>query len=417
MKTFITAAVLFGSILMAPAQTTWFEISTGTNKKLNTIDFPNAMTGYIGGNDSLLLKTIDGGQTWNQLNYSGITFYPGEENIVSIWFTDELIGYCAVGPYSGIYKTVDGGLNWTSILPAGNLCYNQGLFFFDEMNGFFGGAGCFQGELIEKMTSGVLGTTVINYSGPTPVSRITEIDFLDQDFGIASSTGGRFYRTTDSGLTWDSIPSGLPNGVPVTSVDIVNDTLIYAGYNNLGSGFGILRSVDAGLTWQEDVGSATFYYPAFLCVHHGDNGYVYSGAQPSFGSQGLIFESFDFSVWNYYDVDHPINDLTSSNDSTIFGVGDSGYVVVNQPLDVLSLSETQNKNQFVLYPNPADEMLYFSFDQSGLSYPVSVFSSTGEKLSESVSDGQLSVSHLNPGVYFVTIHTGNEIETLRFVKK
>ncbi len=42
----------------------WYSVSTPTTKKLNVIDFPTPNVGYIGGNDSLLLKTTNGGRTW-----------------------------------------------------------------------------------------------------------------------------------------------------------------------------------------------------------------------------------------------------------------------------------------------------------------------------------------------------------------
>src|SRR5687768_13877794 len=101
--------ILFAGLfsLGVNAQTTWYEIPTGTTKKLNTIHFPSSTVGYIGGNDSLLLKTIDGGETWNPVAFTGVTFYPGGEHIINLKFVSETIGYMAVGPYSGTYKTTN----------------------------------------------------------------------------------------------------------------------------------------------------------------------------------------------------------------------------------------------------------------------------------------------------------------------
>lgn len=52
----------------------WFQVESGTLNDLKVIDFPTNLVGYIGGEDSLLLKTIDGGQTWERINYSGVNF-------------------------------------------------------------------------------------------------------------------------------------------------------------------------------------------------------------------------------------------------------------------------------------------------------------------------------------------------------
>ena len=290
MKTLFILIALIAISISASSQTTWYQIPTGTDKKLNTIDFPTTAVGYIGGNDSLLLKTIDGGKTWNSLNYTGITFYPGEEHIINLKFVSAQIGYLAAGPYGGIYKTVDAGLTWTAMTPAGVLCFSGGLYFFDENNGFFGGSGCFQGETIEKLVGGTMTTTTINTPTWLAENQVVDFDFLNTSFGLAASYSGYILRTTDGGSTWDTIPTGQPNLVPLTSIAIYNDTIAYAGYDDLGAGFGILRTIDAGLTWQQDLSSATFYYPAYLSVHKSGNQNIYSGAKPDFSAGGLIFE-------------------------------------------------------------------------------------------------------------------------------
>src|SRR5690606_35849383 len=97
--------------------------------------FASPAVGYIGGNDSLLLKTTDGGFTWNQVSYTGVTFFSSGEHIVDLEFVSESVGYMTVGPYSGTYKTTDGGSTWTPINFIGAMCYNYGMYLFSEDNG------------------------------------------------------------------------------------------------------------------------------------------------------------------------------------------------------------------------------------------------------------------------------------------
>ena len=404
---------------VALAQSTWYPISSGTDKKLNTLDFPSENVGYIGGNDSLLLKTIDGGETWNPVTYSGVTFYPGGEHIVELDFVSETVGYMTVGPYSGVYKTTNGGTTWAAVTTSGNLCFNEGLYFFDEQNGFIGGSGCFQGELIDRMSAGTISPATLNDPTSLPDNRIVDIDFLNSNYGLAVSKSGYVFRTTDGGANWDSIPGNAGADVPLTSVSIVDDTLAFIGYNASGSGFGILMSTDAGVTWNMDMSSATFYYPAFLSVHTSDAGTTYSGAQPAFGNTGLIFERDDLWGWSFMEVDHPINDMSSYGDSVVFGVGDSGYVVVNQPLGILGLDQqTETAPSFSVYPNPVQDQLYIRAVDMTSSPLVTITSLSGQVIrQEQTQDQILNVAELPAGIYLITLTSDGRVNTQRFIKQ
>lgn len=99
------------------AGNTWTPVSSPINNRdFNAVYFNNATTGYIvGGNyveyDTLnsvrtILKTTDGGDTWNI-----IIDEPGAW-LTAIDFIDEYIGYL-VGDGAQFYKTTNGGSNWT----------------------------------------------------------------------------------------------------------------------------------------------------------------------------------------------------------------------------------------------------------------------------------------------------------------
>lgn len=393
----------------------WFQVTSGTNKKLNTIDFPSATVGYIGGNDSLLLKTIDGGQNWSPVNYAGITFFPGGEHIINLQFITENIGFITVGPYSGSFKTIDGGLSWTAITGL-NTCYNQGLFFFDEQNGFIGGAGCFQGELIDQLNSGVWTATTINTSTWNAQNMIVDIDFLDANNGLAASRSGYVLRTTDGGANWDTIPTPGSIMNPLTSVQIINSNLAYVGYESINTGFGLYISTDNGLTWQEDMNSATFLYPDFMCLHESGNGTIFSGGNSSSMSSGAIFDSpGDGTTWNYSIVDQQINDISSYNDTLVFAVGDSGYIVVNHDLGIAAISEN-SEIQFDIYPNPTSEKLYIQTEPiSGTK--MKIVSLTGTTVLECVLQPEINVANFKSGVYFIEIISNGTIARKKFIKE
>ncbi|MFN0189371.1 MAG: YCF48-related protein [Bacteroidia bacterium] len=395
----------------------WYPVTSGTTRNLNTIHFPSPSVGYIGGDDSLLLKTTDGGLTWNPLNLSGIPNFGFNADILNIQFLTDSIGYMTVGPYSNSYKTVDGGLNWTVSFFWGINCYNQGLFFFDQNNGFIGGAGCFQGELISKLTNGVWSAATMN-SSTWSSNLIVDIDFYNTQLGLAASSSGLIYRTTDGGFTWDSIPSH-PNMNPITSVLMINDTLAYASYKALNTGFGLYITTDGGLSWAEDFNSATFFYPDFLALHQSGNGEIFSGGYSPGSQTGLIFRSpGDIVTWNYDALAQKINDISSYNDSIVFAVGDSGAIYVNKILIAQSVFENPSPSLTIdVFPNPAQQFIQLSlpegFETKGAL--VSIYAISGQLITRSTYSSVVDISTFSTGKYFLEIRNQKIMATGKFI--
>ena len=382
----------------------WYQITSGTTENLNTIHFPTPSVGYIGGDDSLLLKTTDGGLTWNPMNPSGINFLSWNADILNLQFLTDSIGYVTIGPYSTSYKTMDGGLNWTANALAGNNCFNQGLFFFDQDNGFIGGSGCFQGELISKLTAGTWSPATMNSSTWDSQNMIVDIHFYDSQLGLAASSSGLIFRTTDGGLNWDSIPSNTAMH-PITSVLMINDTLAYAGYKAIsGAGFGIYISTDGGLSWNYDGNSATFFYPDFLTLHQSGNGEIFSGGVSQGSQTGLIFRSpGDILTWNFDAVDQQINDISSYNDSTVFAVGDSGYIVVNKILTGLISHDDLQIIKIKVSPNPTNDYFNLDFPQhiNTSNITTKIYSLLGELVQIESGTKTIDVRKLAAGVYVI----------------
>lgn len=390
---------------------TWTQISVPSNKKLNCISFSGNQTGYIGGADSTLLKSTDGGHTWQLLNPVGLTFFPGGGNIQKMKFINDSTGFITVGPYGGAYKTVDGGNTWTALSLSNGLCFNDGLYFFDENTGFIGGTGCFQGEMIDKITAGIAGAAQLNHPSFDNSSLITDIDFYDNNLGLASAKGGRIYRTTDGGNTWDSVSV---YGFSMNSVAFINDTLCYAGYTYNNGGFGILISENGGLTWAEDFSSATFFYPNYYGIHVDINDKVFVGAYSQGSNTGLIFEKETSGIWNYNSVDQAIYSFASIHDSIVFAVGDSGYVVVNHALPTGIKEEQKEIHAFEFYPNPTfDEVILNGSHSFSGELQIRIYNLNGMLVKE-INSGinfpySLSTGELPRGVYQMNILRENQV--------
>jgi photosystem II stability/assembly factor-like uncharacterized protein len=356
MKTLLIAffALTANSLMAQP----WYDVSVPTDKKLNDIDFPTSTTGYIVGDSTTILKTIDGGENWVELNHIGLSSSTFSHQIVDVDFVDEQVGFVTIlSDNNGVYKTVDGGINW---IPASNtnsnMCYKGCTYVTDEDNYFVGGAGCFQSGQIDKYENSTWSISAVNYESFNTNEYVIDMDF-NNGIGVAALYNEYFLRSIDDGLTWDTIPSGLANTFNLTSVMFATADSLYAGYEDINSGgFGILRSYDAGLTWSQDINSALFSYPSFLSLGKASNGDVYCGTNQVWG-QAIIFETTNGFNWSYEDVDQAINGIASYGEDVTFAVGDSGYVIVNTDLSSLGLNDEDYFYPITVYPNPTNDFI------------------------------------------------------------
>ena len=390
----------------------WQTISSGTTQKLNSVHFAEASIGYIGGNDSLLLKTTDAGKTWVRQAVD-IPFQTSRD-IIDVYFENEMKGYVLFSNHTGLYNTTDGGATWVlDSINNTNMCFKNCLYFNDFKNGFVGGSMCFQGETVTQRVNGTWATP--NTVGSWDASmQITNFDFLDNQRGLASATSEYFFKTIDGGQTWDSVSSSLDT-TGTSDVVFVNDTLAYATNPNTGI-HGILISTDGGSTWATDHSSTTFFYPGFNCAAKDKRQTAHFGGFPSWGTRGLILSKKIKGSWWTSDVDHPINDMAQAYDSVMFAVGDSGLIVTNVDPQVLSVPG-ETKTTLKIYPNPSNGKFKIEGEIVG---DVMVFSALGKAVLKAKKDSsvlELDLSAQSDGLYFVKMSTASGLVLQKIIKR
>jgi photosystem II stability/assembly factor-like uncharacterized protein len=105
------------------------ELFNGQEVFLNSIYFIDSLHGWIGGNYNGILYTTDGGQVWNQSFIDALSGFP----IYNFVFANKDYGFASGGStdFMGvIYKTTDGGKNWTGKSVAADPI--QKIYFFDS---------------------------------------------------------------------------------------------------------------------------------------------------------------------------------------------------------------------------------------------------------------------------------------------
>jgi photosystem II stability/assembly factor-like uncharacterized protein len=133
---------------------TWDNIRTFPFS-LGTIHFLNQDTGFIGAESSIILKTMDGGISWNETQIS--EYY---NSVNSIHFSSNMIGFAAGAPSAFIpegptsffiSKTINGGDTWESYDTIG-IPLNS-IYYINDSIGFVSGSF----SLIMKSVGGISG--------------------------------------------------------------------------------------------------------------------------------------------------------------------------------------------------------------------------------------------------------------------
>ena len=390
----------------------WSKIPSGTSKRLMSISFGSPNVGYIGGADSLLLKTTNGGATWTPVNASGLAFSLAGPDIVHVNFVNDSTGFLVISnfanpTYSGVmFKTTDGGFNWLPVTSGNIAVYSS--YFFDESNGFQVGSAFFAGQAIMKLSGGVWG----NYHtfSYLPEEFLYAVDFYDTSIGIAAGTGGFVYRTFNGGLTWDTVKTVVDS--TIYSLKFVNDsTILAACANPMGA---ILISTDTGATWQIDINTLTFAYPTLRSLVTSKKDSFIAVGKVSSGTQGAMLAWHNGSP-HFESTDQPMNSVAMSNDSVAFAVGDSGLIVsnLNKLLSVNTLSSAEPLA--IIYPNPGDGSFTTKMQSS---HTVKVSDLTGRVLyckNMPSTEHHISLVGHAKGIYIVSLQPLQGKEIIRKV--
>lgn len=251
---------------------TWQEVVTGMSDIGSAIAFANDNTVVVMGNLSQTMRSTDGGATWV------VGFINGGSNYYRLRFATATTGL-AVGANGGqIARTSDGGETWTII---GGGIYDQTVIGMATSPGgsvVLAGAFAQAGFLLRSITAGATwDNTGTRYTSPSFASEqvaiaigstqivrsadagqtwtvvyqpgtvsLTNTAMASANVGLVVGDNGLILRTTDGGLNWGVVPSGITQRI--RAVRCLTTTLCLADGNSV-AGDGLIRSTDAGASW------------------------------------------------------------------------------------------------------------------------------------------------------------------------
>jgi photosystem II stability/assembly factor-like uncharacterized protein len=195
-------------------------------------------TGYAAGDFGTLLKTTDGGSTWSGLpvgSFQGLTVVQAvDANTVVAG------GGCVAR------RSTDGGATFTAIAftPIESSCRAR-LADMSFVNANLGFLLLDDGSVLTTTDGGVHFSprTALPFTRAAGASAdARSIVFTSPTTGLAATTGGQIFRTTDGGSSWATVRLG---GGGINQVWFFDASHGFA----VGSGGVLLRSDDGGQTW------------------------------------------------------------------------------------------------------------------------------------------------------------------------
>ncbi|MFH1051316.1 MAG: YCF48-related protein [bacterium] len=276
----------------------------GTSENLNGVNFTDAKTGFIVGDNGIIIKLINSGTEWQ--------FKKGNtsKNLIKVKFLTTNVGFI-IGKNHVILKTTDGGETW--IKKYEDPMMNDKILF--DMVFTTSSIGWTVGEdgAILKTLDG--GDTWTKYDYGI-LNDLFSVDFTDLNYGYISGERGLILKTINGNeanplnVIWSTkVSSTLQdlNNIKFTSQNV--------GYV-IGTNGTILKTLDAGNSW----------FPMQSNTDANLNSFVFSDQNTSYISadDGKIIKTTNAGeIWT------PINTALSSNslNGLFFHTNSSGYVV------------------------------------------------------------------------------------------
>lgn len=252
---------------------TWTQVTIDNMYRTRSSFFVDDQIGYAVGEIGTINKTTDGGDTWELQSW-------GAYILNSIFFIDEYTGW-AVANSGTILHTNDGGMKWEEQESP----YNQGLtsvYFTDKNNGMAVGPN----GVVLKTTNGGEKWNMIE----TPASTMNAVIFTSNDVGFAGGSR-EMIKTTDGGNSWTS---QYKTGYAIQDFHVLNEETIYSAHSQ---GY-IFRTIDGGENWEELAHLQTYRLRS-ICFANSKIGYVA-------GDGGDIFKTTDGGE-NWTEQDSGIN--------------------------------------------------------------------------------------------------------------
>ena len=409
----ILKSTLFGLlfIFLIPANTfsqhTWILQEIPTAYEIFAVDFITEQTGIAVGENGTILRTTNGGDTWNQIWgsywnwFNGVAFADSNKVII-------------VGSGGMVLKSSDQGLTWTTLTIPG-VTYDLNAIAMNRVSGF----GVITGQTNAVITTSDFGETwTIIQDGY--MSDFFAADVFPGTGGVVIgwnsifqpllgySFNGLHWEYQNFYPTWGGVMyEGVARGGKFSSLD---HGFVVGTYFIPGGGFVAPFGGWTNNSWP----SQSFPVP-LKDIDYQDNYAV------TVGNNGYIAESTDGgSIWSLVNLNFNPPHLNS-----VILIGNTGYItgegVILKKNSTVSITGPI-KQALNIYPNPCTDAITIDVAEEEPVQRIECLDLNGKALitnnvTTKTNQLRIDVKNLPQGVYFIRIHNKQTITTGHFFKK
>jgi photosystem II stability/assembly factor-like uncharacterized protein len=384
---------------------------------------------WIGGGNgdtARIFRTLNGGVNWEVIPVSGMTHEVG--CIAALSQNLAYVGEGVVNGYANLYKTNNGGQNWTSIYQTPQ---NRGFFnglIFTKANGYIFGLAI--AERVYRSSNSGVNWIELN-AGANGVSNAhNSLMLVDNNFyGFGLNNGAaRIKLTIDNSASWQTQNINITGNY--TSAIAFHSNKLFGVAATSTSLPVIARTTDGGITWSSiDISAGISGTCFFNWVENTPVVYIV-------GSNGVIKRSNDNGLtwvitptpgvtnvahFDFVNIGYIIYGFAVSTNGNVIKLVDSILVLTgthNNETIPAKYSLSQN------YPNPFNPStnINFSISKAGLTR-LSVFNYLGQEVAvlknEFMNTGNYEVSfnnaNLSSGVYYYKLVSGDYTNTKKMI--
>ncbi|PKP01537.1 MAG: hypothetical protein CVU11_14950 [Bacteroidetes bacterium HGW-Bacteroidetes-6] len=404
MKKILLSLLIVFSVAMAHAQ--WVQQTSGVTFALSDVYFINQDTGFVIGGDNIL-RTVNSGQTWE--SYASPYFL----SLMRMSFPTPETGY-AVGldlttNKSTVVKTTNGGNSWANT----NMNYNKWLMGTCFLSANYGFAVGEYGKAYRTTDGGLSWDSLVTGTN----LNLESVFFTDSLNGIAVGGGLPFpaliLKTNDGGNSWSEVSSGATNYL--LSVYFPSPQIGYiAGWNG-----NILKTTDGGSSWTTQT-PVDIYGNLDVFFIDDNTGYVVGGDEffagimkTTDGGQTWVAQSAPVSAG--------MEAIYFINPDLGFCVGNLG-TILKTTNGGMGFGDEDPAINVQIFPNPTADYLTISFDNvnADLAANISLCDAAGKIVyTTGVSENNqvLDLRTLKSGMYFMTVTSENHEYITKLIRE